>query len=266
MKHMRLLAAGISFVALGVLTTASLGTHHPARGRFLQRDPGDKGTTSREAPSFLDLASPSADLGGADNPASVSRGNVGSATINSPMLSMATLPAIPIPFAPGGQYRDGLNLYEYVRSDPVHRQDPRGRNIYLITGDDSTEWYAFIADRVHQNVCVDSCVGHQQKMQCFSYGKIGWAWYGPKKTWLGWGPYYTIVGGYVMEGQIDKWDVPTTYSVNKALITTPQEDATWLKYMRTKRVGTRDIYMTYTLNCRHYSQREFEDASLHIGR
>ena len=53
------------------------------------------------------------------------------------MACVATMSAVA-----EARYRDSMNLYEYVRSEPVRSVDPSGRVTVLIHGIDNTNWYA----------------------------------------------------------------------------------------------------------------------------
>lgn len=164
----------------------------------------------------------------------------------------------PVLFDPTGQHPDGPNLYQYVRSNPVRWQDPQGTNIYLKTGNNSGN---SINDAIHQNVCVDTCENGKKGIACFSFGATGEIrWFSSRGTWLGW--ELSWLGGtgafWLMEGVIDKYDDAGTVVQTKQ--TTAAQDQAWLNWMRTNRVGTKDIYSVLRFNCRKYAQMEFADA------
>jgi len=100
MRTTRLIAVltGIAIVAIVVANAQAM--YHPGLGRFLQRDPGP-GTGG---PMRLGTAGPGAGGGFAQ------RDPVGS------------------------QYADGMNLHQYVGSNPVRHLDPYGEEIQVIQG------------------------------------------------------------------------------------------------------------------------------------
>ena len=93
MRTTRLIAVLTGIAAIAIVAANAHAMYHPGLGRFLQRDPGP-GTG---APMRLGAAGP-ATLGG-------------------------FAPRDPI----AGRYADGMNLYQYVRSAPLHRTDPTGQ-------------------------------------------------------------------------------------------------------------------------------------------
>jgi hypothetical protein len=152
-----------------------------------------------------------------------------------------------------GQYIDGMNLYEYVSSNPINYVDPWGLNIYLITGNNSGKW---LNDKIHQKVCV-GCSKDNIKA-CFSFGRKEenyWGWAVPSTSWLGWS---SLNSGGPQRGVIYEDDY-TGGSIKGTKITTFEQDATWLQYM-SLRVGMEDTYSVGRHNCRKYSQMEFADA------
>ena len=86
MNRTQLLGALTAVVALGVLAADASAYYHPTMGRFMSRDPG---------------------AGGPPRPGSAG-------------------PAVSGGFIPRDQYVDGMNLYQYVRSNPIIRLDPTG--------------------------------------------------------------------------------------------------------------------------------------------
>jgi len=89
MKSTRLTAVLVSIAAIAMVAPDASAFYHPTMGRFLQRDPGAGG----------------AHRIGAGGPAVGDRF---------------------VPHDPTGQYADGMNLYQYVQSDPVAMVDPDG--------------------------------------------------------------------------------------------------------------------------------------------
>ena len=128
----------------------------------------------------------------------------------------------PILFDPTGQHPDGPNLYQYVRSNPVRWQDPKGTNIYLKTGNNSGN---ALNDAIHQNVCVDTCDDGQKGIACFSFGyNESWQWVGIRGTWLGWGLAWweTAGSGRFMQGEI--YEAEDAGTVNQTKETTADQD------------------------------------------
>jgi hypothetical protein len=155
------------------------------------------------------------------------------------------------------QYQDGMNLYQYVRSNPGRFNDPKGMDIYLKTGNNTSNP---INNALHQNVCVDTwdreCC-EKTGLACFSYGYDGhWRWWWFKSTWLGWSSI--TLAGYLMEGEI--YEADDTGEIAESKKTTCVEDKKWLNYMRGTRVGTIDVYSAARHNCRKYAQWEYADA------
>jgi len=89
MKRTHLIPAFVGFVAVCILAADASAYYHPGMGRFMSRDPG-AGSAARI---------------GAGGPAA--QGGF-------------------IPRDPTGQYADGTNLYQSVRSNPVRYVDPMG--------------------------------------------------------------------------------------------------------------------------------------------
>lgn len=98
MKRTHLMAALVAVVAVGIFTTDASAYYNPSTGTFMSRDPGAGGAM---AASRVGSAGPA--VGGKF-----------------------------IPTDPTGQYRDGPNLYQYVRDNPITGLDPQGLN---------TRWY-----------------------------------------------------------------------------------------------------------------------------
>jgi hypothetical protein len=89
MKRTHLIAALAGLMALGAFAGDASAYYHPGMGRFMSRDPGVE--------------------------AAMRIGAGGSAVVGGFM-----------PRDPTGQYADGMNLYQYVRSSPVLLIDPLG--------------------------------------------------------------------------------------------------------------------------------------------
>lgn len=86
MRKTHLVAAAMILAAMTLLAADAQAYYHPGMGRFLSRDPGG-GIAMRVGTSG---------------------------------------PAVGGGFLPRDQYADGMNLYQYVRSQPVCRSDPLG--------------------------------------------------------------------------------------------------------------------------------------------
>ena len=92
MRTRHFFAVLASFAAVAILAADASAMYHPTMGRFLQRDPG---------PGEM-MTAPRVGTGG-------------------PAIGGGFLPRDPTE-----QYRDGMNLVEYVGSNPVGRVDPYG--------------------------------------------------------------------------------------------------------------------------------------------
>ena len=86
MKQTHLIAALVGIIAIGIVAADASAYYHPTMGRFLSRDPG-AGSAKRVG------------TGG---------------------------PAVAGGFIPMDQYADGMNLYQYVGSNPTNYIDPTG--------------------------------------------------------------------------------------------------------------------------------------------
>ena len=62
------------------------------------------------------------------------------------LLALTCLTAIPS--IAQARYRDGMNMYEYVRSEPIRHRDPSGRVTILIHGIDNRNWYSGAASAI----------------------------------------------------------------------------------------------------------------------
>jgi hypothetical protein len=105
MKRTHLIAALVALVAAGILAADASAMYNPSTGTFMQRDPGARGATRI----------------GAGKAAPVGR------------------------FIPRDQYRDGMNLYQYARGNPLARRDPSGlaseNERACSCGPDVTAWF-----------------------------------------------------------------------------------------------------------------------------
>jgi len=168
-------------------------------------------------------------------------------------------------FAVLDQFQDGLNLYQYVGSNPTTLLDPNGTDIYLEEA----------SNKLHRDVCVDLWKCSEELgvkpirigELCFSFRfkKLGWE--APSLTWLDWS---SLNGGGPLRGEIylsgfAENEACTPYSghvrtVIKTKNTTVQQDVTWANKMLTERLEKIDTYSVLRHNCRKYSQMEFDDA------
>ena len=99
MKIRSLAIAAAAFIVTAVASPA-LATYHPGMGRFLQRDP--HGTMIAPTAPRVGIAGPAAGGG---------------------FVARDPMPTRP---QPGLQYADGMNLYQYVHSNPISKLDPSG--------------------------------------------------------------------------------------------------------------------------------------------
>ncbi len=100
MKKTHLITVLVCIVAVGIFTADVSAYYHPGMGRFLTRDPG-AGNATR--------------IGSRGGPA-VAGGFISRDPASS------------------NQYADGMNLYQYVASDPGGNVDPQGTVIVSLTG------------------------------------------------------------------------------------------------------------------------------------
>jgi len=94
MKRSNFIAVFVCLMLVAIFTAEASAMYNPATGRFLQRDPGST--------DFMRI--------GAGGPANGGRF---------------------IPTDPAAQYRDGMNLHQYVLSNPLRYSDPRGTQTTL---------------------------------------------------------------------------------------------------------------------------------------
>jgi len=102
MKIRSLAIVAAAFIVT-VLVSPALAMYHPGMGRFMQRDP--HGTMNAPTAPRVGMAGPAA---------------IGGFVARDPM------PTRP---QPGLQYADGMNLYQYVRGNPLSYVDPSGRKL-----------------------------------------------------------------------------------------------------------------------------------------
>ena len=166
-------------------------------------------------------------------------------------------------------YKGGHNLYDYVRSRPLIAIDPSGARIYLRIGNDTGNVFN---DTFHMQVCVDdwgidftqpfpddvptAFDTETEHQVCFSFGVDDMHYfldYPQQHHWLKWKldlPAACALTGIIYEVESSRQDVGR---VLKKKETTHMEDAKWLRYMRTQRVGTTDRYTLMNLNCAYFS-------------
>ena len=160
----------------------------------------------------------------------------------------------PVLFDPTGQHPDGPNLYQYVRSNPVRWQDPKGTDIYLKRGNNTGNP---VNDAIHESVCVDTNNNKGEDLVCFSFGMYGLGW-APAGKWLGWWLPPKPQFGFVMMGKI--YEAPNVGTIVKQKKTTCEQDQKWLVWMVDKRLDTKDAYSPLVHNCVTYSRKEYDDA------
>ncbi len=134
----------LAVVALTFAATAetTFGTYHPRMGRFIQRDP--HGTA---------IAPPR--MGTAD------------LTQTGGFIPRDT---------PGVQYADGMNLYQYVRSNPIRLADPMG--LMGLEVDDFVENDPFV-HKMRNQCCGGKRRGDRPFLRCCGSEKDG-KWYNPR--------------------------------------------------------------------------------------
>ncbi len=163
------------------------------------------------------------------------------------------------------QYLDGLNRYQYVKSDPVLLVDPQGTNIYLIEGNNKKGSCGSSNNALHQKVCVDLWrtkiiqgrkVLINEGMECYSFALTHVGFTAPKKRWLG---FRSVVLCGCLRGRI-YIDNYTGGSIKRIKYTKWKQDMNWRLRMTSKRVGKPDVYSVIRHNCRTYSQLEFDAA------
>ena len=161
MRATHLIAVLVGLVAIAIAATDASAYYHPTVGRFLQRDPGPGG------------------------PARVGAGRA------------APVGGRFIPRDPTGQYADGMNLYQYVGSNPIAHFDPTGLSArktkyWHFRGYGDPKIYSFFREEQHSVISVDRSKTHgvdygpRAKKQSKKGKKIDGL------AWLFWGaPGYT---------------------------------------------------------------------------
>jgi len=171
MKTTRLVAVLVGLAAIALFAADASAMYHPTMGRFMQRDPG----------------------GGAGSPARV--GTAG--------------PAVGGGFISRDQYADGMNLYQYVGSNPAKYADPLGlwkikrdgwwsaeaqaesgdtvQSLAKIIGLDENEWQKWLTGQANSVVYDDgrACGDFRIPNTVLAYwaGEVG----GFGKFWVMWG-------------------------------------------------------------------------------
>lgn len=117
-ENTRLIAILIALAAIAALAADASAYYHPTIGRFVNRDPGPgRGATSPTATAHFPQRDPAP--GGSPGPATA-----------APAPTANFLPRDP---TGSNQYADGMNLYQYVGSNPIVRVDPRGTDFIAIS-------------------------------------------------------------------------------------------------------------------------------------
>jgi len=117
MKGIKTLAVLVGLAAITVAANDASAYYHPRLGRFLSRDPGAGGVAraGTASPVMGDSFAPRDPMGNAQRVGSGGTAPVGGFIPRDPTES--------------NQYADGMNLYQYVRSNPVRYRDPSGLKI-----------------------------------------------------------------------------------------------------------------------------------------
>lgn len=248
-------------VILTLTCNVALG-YDPYTGRFQQQDPigtGPRVISGPHGPQFVGLHGPTPPNPNAQTVKGIPVSHIQATVAHNPQATEAFKEA-----ADTQQYTDGMNLYEYVASNPTLQLDPYGTNIYLNSKNNMGKP---INDIFHQKVCVDkwkkeqvdgkTCyVSKPGEKECFYFGQHGFS-IKPiiGNTWLGWP---ITKWGNCLKGIIAIDTDVADGGVES--VTSVREDQEWLNYMMQKRVGLTDAYDLLRLNCRLYAQLEFRDA------
>ena len=186
-------------------------------------------------------------------------------------------------------YEAGDNSqYRYVRGNPAAYADPWGMHIYLTKGQ-AGRWD--LVGLIHQDVCVDTwdydlaneCCTHTG-IRCFSFGidpdNPGWRYWPGNKFWLGWSRLSTwasrIPSILPRPGRLFPPEDRTGHIYESSFSFDPNriedsiktdciEDAQWLNYILTRRLGLTDRYTPTELNCVNYTNNEYADAKAWFG-
>jgi len=215
--------------------------YDPSPGRFLNRDPMAEPGFELIAQSLLSDNDPSKvnDVDG-DGPLGFAPQQIEGTTGGTQIEPN------------GGDYE--WNRYAFVLNRPTMAVDALGLDITVETGNAGA---GPINNRVHQQICVMNC---NMEKQCFSFGMTGPQWPEFSKKWLGWNSWVT---GAILQGEIYQADPVPGATIYSRHTTTAAQDAKWLQYELTTRLGLKDGYSVARHNCRTYSQWEFRDAPLH---
>jgi len=124
MKRTHLIAVLVAIAAMGIFAADASAMYHPTMGRFLQRDPGPGGVVAARRVGSA---------GKVVGESFIARDPIGhrSNYMTGPMrASFQDSRFVPVFQATStdafGQYVDGMNLYEYVSSNPLAYVDPSG--------------------------------------------------------------------------------------------------------------------------------------------
>ncbi len=215
--------------------------YDPSTGRFLNRDPMAEPGFELIAQSLLSDNDPSKvnDVDG-DGPLGFAPQQIEGTTGGTQIEPN------------GGDYE--WNRYAFVLNRPTMAVDALGLDITVETGNAGA---GPINNRVHQQICVMNC---NMEKQCFSFGMTGPQWPEFSRKWLGWNSWVT---GAILQGEIYQADPVPGATIYSRHTTTAAQDAKWLQYELTTRLGLKDGYSVARHNCRTYSQWEFRDAPLH---
>ena len=107
MRTTRLVAALVGLLALAVLAADASAMYNPSTGTWLQRDPGPAGMIPA-APRIAGTTVAGAGFLPRD-----------------PVVGLRAKPRVPENLL-AGQYRDGMNLYQYGQANPILNRDPTG--------------------------------------------------------------------------------------------------------------------------------------------
>jgi len=172
------------------------------------------------------------------------------------------------PYVPPKQYKDGLNIYEYCKSNPIQYNDVYGTDIYVMAG--PFNWRNAIISLMHEKICVDvwkydtlpdgTRVPYKEDVLCVSFGIIkeygkGLQRYRSKNHWIKWDikvpeDCYRVGVVYVDSGGT------TDYRRKSASI---EEEMKFEKELRSL-IGKEDIYSPLYYNCIYFTELLFNEA------